>query len=176
MWVFAYGSLLWNPGFTPIEEVRGTADGYRRSFCMWSIHHRGSEEDPGLVLALDEAAGEHCIGMALKVHPDEEESVLAALRERELISSAYVEHHIPVALDNGQTVHALAYVIEKKHVQYCQLPLERQAQIITHAVGGRGPNWEYLALTCARFETLGVTDTDLRWLNARVSELRSEPD
>ena len=55
MWVFGYGSLLWNPGFEPIEQMRADLPGYRRSFCMLSIHHRGTPEDPGLVLALDKA-------------------------------------------------------------------------------------------------------------------------
>ena len=55
MWVFGYGSLLWNPGFEPIEKMRADLPGYRRSFCMLSIHHRGTPEDPGLVLALDAA-------------------------------------------------------------------------------------------------------------------------
>ena len=58
MWVFGYGSLLWNPGFEPIEQMRADLPGYRRSFCMLSIHHRGTPEDPGLVLALDAGRGE----------------------------------------------------------------------------------------------------------------------
>ena len=56
-WVFGYGSLLWNPGFTPVRQVKARLHDYHRSFCMLSIHHRGSEEDPGLVLALDTQPG-----------------------------------------------------------------------------------------------------------------------
>jgi len=68
MWVFGYGSLLWNPGFEPIEQMRADLPGYRRSFCMLSIHHRGTPEDPGLVLALDKAeATDLCAGLALRV-------------------------------------------------------------------------------------------------------------
>ena len=81
MWVFGYGSLLWNPGFKPREEVIATLPGYHRSFCMRSIHHRGTEEKPGLVLALDEAEGAHCTGVALKVNEPEEEQVLEYLRD-----------------------------------------------------------------------------------------------
>ena len=64
MWVFGYGSLLWNPGFEPIEQMRADLPGYRRSFCMLSIHHRGTPEDPGLVLALDAGRDGGCLRRA----------------------------------------------------------------------------------------------------------------
>ena len=164
MWVFAYGSLLWNPGFEPIEDVRASLTDFRRSFCMWSIHHRGTEDHPGLVLALDAAEGESCTGQALRVHPDQEAAVLEDLRARELISSAYVERVLPVWLDDGRTVEALAYVIDQSHSQYCQLTLEQQAEVIAGATGGRGPNWEYLSRTCERFAALGsMTRTCAGW-------------
>ena len=86
IWVFGYGSLLWNPGFDPAEAVTATLSGYHRSFCMLSIHHRGTAEKPGLVLALDEADAT-CTGVAFRVAPADQVRVLAELRERELISS-----------------------------------------------------------------------------------------
>lgn len=92
MWVFGYGSLLWNPEFPIAQSEVATLHGFARSFCMRSIHHRGSEEIPGLVLALDAQEDAHCKGLALRVEPGHEEATLAALRERELISSAYVEN------------------------------------------------------------------------------------
>ena len=55
LWVFGYGSLIWDPGFTVTEQEIARLEGFHRSFCMWSIHHRGTQEDPGLVLALDAA-------------------------------------------------------------------------------------------------------------------------
>ena len=48
MWVFGYGSLLWKPGFDVAESVIGRLPGYARSFCMRSIHHRGTVEKPGV--------------------------------------------------------------------------------------------------------------------------------
>ena len=98
MWVFGYGSLLWKPGFDVAESVIGRLPGYARSFCMRSIHHRGSVERPGLVLALDADTGTACDGMALRVAPGTEEATLAYLRERELVSSAYVEKTLDVQL------------------------------------------------------------------------------
>lgn len=171
LWVFGYGSLLWNPGFTPVQAVKSCLSDYHRSFCMLSIHHRGSEEEPGLVLALDAAPGGRCTGMAFQVAPDEEETVLAELRERELISSAYVEEHVDLTTDAGETIRALAYVVDPDHVQYCQFSLEKQAQMIATAVGGRGPNTEYLFNTAAHLTQLDIRDDDMSWLVDRVRAL-----
>ena len=172
MWVFGYGSLLWNPGFEVAEGVVGTLPGYARSFCMRSIHHRGTETDPGLVLALDEDIGSACEGMALRVAPGREEVTLAYLRERELISSAYLEKDLTVHLRDGRDVTAVVYVIDAEHEQYCGgLPLEEQAQIIAQAVGGRGPNTEYLYNTSSHLAEIGLHDPALEWLHDRVKAL-----
>ena len=170
-WVFGYGSLLWNPGFTPAQSVKAKLRDYHRSFCMLSIHHRGSEEEPGLVLALDAAPGGQCTGLAFQVSDADAEHVLAELRARELISSAYVERHVDLETETGETIHALAYVIDPEHVQYCQFDLERQAQMIATAVGGRGPNTEYLFNTADHLKTLGIADPDMDWLASRVRAL-----
>ena len=174
MWVFGYGSLIWNPGFPVAERVIATLPDYDRAFCMRSVHHRGTAEEPGLVLALDAAPGTACKGVAFRVEPGAEDATLAALRERELISSAYVEHHVTLRLDDGRSVPALAYVVDAAHAQYCgNLPLEEQARIIAGAEGGRGPNDEYLHNTTSHLAELGIADPDLEWLSARVRELNS---
>jgi len=172
LWVFGYGSLLWNPDFPVAERVTATLAGYHRAFCMRSVHHRGSAQAPGLVLALDATEGARCAGLALRASPGSEAATLEALRERELISSAYRERLLPLALDDGRRVTALAYVAQRAHAQYCGgLPLEEQARIIAAARGGRGPNAEYLFNTHAHLVALGVRDADLDWLAARVRTL-----
>lgn len=172
MWVFGYGSLLWNPGFDPAERHLAHLPGFHRSFCMRSIHHRGTEEKPGLVLALDAVAETACQGLALSVQSGQEDEVLAYLRDRELVSSAYLETHQTVTLRDGRQVQAVTYIIDPDHVQYCGgLPLEEQAQIIAHAIGGRGPNTEYLFNTAAHLHELGIQDHELDWLTARVREI-----
>ncbi|MDW4499809.1 gamma-glutamylcyclotransferase [Sulfitobacter sp. D35] len=172
MWVFGYGSLLWNPGFPVAESVIATLPGYARSFCMRSIHHRGTEEKPGLVLALDADPQHVCEGVALAVADGHEDTTLAYLRERELISSAYVERELAIDLRDGRRVTALVYVINADHVQYCGgLPLEEQAHIIARARGGMGPNNEYLFNTAAHLSEIGLHDPDLEWLTRRVRDL-----
>ncbi len=173
LWVFGYGSLIWNPEF-PVAEARvARASGWHRSFCMRSIHHRGSVAEPGLVLALDAAADAVCDGVAFRVEPGAEDDTVSLLRARELISSAYLEARLRVALDDGRRVDALCYVIDRAHEQYCGgLSLEEQAQIIAMAHGGRGPNREYLWATAAHLQELGIADPELAWLSDRVRALR----
>ncbi|MEH7828384.1 gamma-glutamylcyclotransferase [Gemmobacter denitrificans] len=171
MWVFGYGSLIWDPGFPVAERRIARLTGWHRSFCMRSIHHRGTEDAPGLVLALDRATSATCDGVAFRVAPGHESATLAALRERELVSSAYLETRLEVLAD-ADRLDCLAYVIDPDHVQYCGgLALEEQAQIIARATGGRGPNRDYLWNTAAHLAELGIADPDLEWLAARVRDL-----
>ena len=175
LWVFAYGSLLWDPGFSPTEAVTADLPGYARSFCMLSIHHRGTEAEPGLVLALDAQAGAVCTGVALRVAAAESGAVLAMLRERELISSAYLERWVQVILADGRQITALAYVIDPAHRQYCQFDAETQAQMIARARGGRGLNRDYLFNTAAHLAQLGIADPTLSALVGRVRGLCRTP-
>lgn len=171
MWVFGYGSLLWNPGFAFEQKQVATLTGWHRSFCMRSIHHRGTDTHPGLVLALDAEPTADCQGLALKVQQGHEAQTLDYLRERELISSAYLERALEISLADGCEVEAVTYVIDPDHVQYCHLELEEQAQIIATAVGGRGPNTDYLHNTASHLGELGIKDADLDWLSGRVRQL-----
>ncbi len=172
LWVFGYGSLIWQPGFPVAERQVARLEGWHRSFCMRSIHHRGTPEAPGLVLALDRRAGAICEGVAFAVAPGHEAETVDILRERELISSAYLETRLPVTLNDGTDVTALVYVIDPDHVQYCGgLPLEEQARIIGRSIGGRGTNSEYLFSTAEHLADLGIDDPDLAWLATRVRQL-----
>lgn len=170
LWVFGYGSLIWNPGFDVAERALATLPGYHRSFCMWSVHHRGTHADPGLVLALDAAADAHCEGVAFRAAEGSEDATLQGLRDRELISSAYLEKWVDVTLSDGRAVSAVTYVIDPHHEQYTgALPLIQQAEVIARAVGGRGPNTEYLHNTADHLAELGIHDPDIDWLSKHLN-------
>lgn len=172
LWVFGYGSLIWHPGFPVADRQIARLRDYHRSFCMRSIHHRGTESEPGLVLALDEAPGAACEGVAFRVEPGAEAPTLDYLRERELVSAAYLEKKLEIRMQDGRLIEALTYVIDPHHVQYCGgLPLEEQAAIIARATGGRGPNSDYLLNTVKHLQDLGIVDEELSWLSRRVSEI-----
>jgi cation transport protein ChaC len=171
LWVFGYGSLVWNPGIEVAETRRASLKDFRRRFCMWSIHHRGSEQSPGLVLALEPHAGGACTGLALRAA--DPEAALKELRARELISSAYFEQEVTLLCEHGEAIRSLAYVIDTGHRQYTgDMDLEDQAKVIARAEGGRGPNHEYLDRTAEALHARGIGDQDLDWLVARVQQIR----
>jgi cation transport protein ChaC len=169
LWVFGYGSLIWRPGFDFVEKRLATLHGYHRAFCMASIRYRGTPEAPGLVLALDRFDGGSCAGVAYRVPAPGAEATLAYLRARELISYAYDETRLPVRLDGGGEVEAVAYVSNRAHPQYRGgLTLEQQAEVIARAVGPNGPNADYLLNTVESLEALGLHDPDLHRLAEMV--------
>ena len=169
LWVFGYGSLMWNPGFEFLERRQARLDGYQRRFTLTSRHYRGTPERPGLVLGLDWAPGQNCEGIAYRVCPTKDQQVRDYLVERELVSYAYFETRYPLALDDGGTIEALCYVVDRSHTQYAGgLTPEEQAQIIAHAVGPSGPNIEYLENTLDHLHELGIADPGLEDLRTRV--------
>jgi len=135
---------------------------------MRSLHYRGTSTAPGLVLALDAGTGAVCDGVALRVAPHETTAVLAALRARELTASAYVERSVPLLLQDGRTIAAITYVIDRAHPLYAPMPLDRQAQIIASAAGERGSNAEYLFSTQTHLAELGLADTEMDQLATLV--------
>ena len=171
-WVFGYGSLIWEPGFDFVDRRVATLRGYRRAFCMSSIVYRGTPDAPGLVLALDRGDGSgSCVGVAYQLSPERGAATLAYLRERELVSYAYLEARLPIELEDGTGVEALTYVSNPAHAQYRGgLSLEAQAEVIARAVGPKGPNRDYLVNTVESLEALGLHDPDL----ARLAELVRE--
>ncbi len=172
LWIFGYGSLLWKPGFPYIEFKTARLSGYRRSFCMSSIHHRGSPQTPGLVLALDKCNGSECIGLAFQISSENQEKTLAYLRKRELISSAYLEVSLDI-LDFQDVNHtAVTYIVDQTHEQYCaDLTLSRQAAIISTAVGEKGSNAEYLFNTVSKMKSLDIPDAELELLADEVRRI-----
>ena len=176
MWVFGYGSLLWNPGFRYSKKEIARLDGYRRSFSMRSVHHRGTAKNPGLVLALSTDRQSFCEGLAFEVEQGKEVETLDYLRERELVSSAYLERKVSLHLKNGQSIQSLVYIIDEGHAQYCKLTLDEQAKIIADAKGGRGANDEYLYRTRDKMAELGINDTGIEWLYAKVMLIKNQKD
>jgi glutathione-specific gamma-glutamylcyclotransferase len=165
LWVFAYGSLMWRPGFQSEEAAHAKLVGWRRAFCIYSRHHRGSPQRPGLVLGLDR--GGVCEGIAYRVAPKNVAATLAYLRDREQIGSVYREALVPVRLMTREhsEVLALAFLVERAHPSYAgSLPLCEQAQLIRGAAGESGNNIDYLLSTLAHLSDLGIRERSLERL------------
>ncbi|TGQ57628.1 gamma-glutamylcyclotransferase [Mesorhizobium sp. M1C.F.Ca.ET.193.01.1.1] len=172
-WVFGYGSLIWRPGFAHVETRRARLFGYRRSLCVYSFVHRGTRERPGLVLGLDR--GGSCIGLAFRVPGDLRDEVLSYLRERELVTSVYLERKLDVRLDGnraagGEMVEAVAYIVDRAHEQYAGgLDAGHAAAVVRGAVGQSGRNEDYVLSTVEHLKALGIRDHWLEEVGRQVA-------
>ncbi|MBZ9662302.1 gamma-glutamylcyclotransferase [Mesorhizobium sp. ESP-6-4] len=167
-WVFGYGSLIWRPGFAHVETRRARLYGYRRSLCVYSFVHRGTRARPGLVLGLDR--GGSCVGLAYRVPGNLRDEVLSYLRERELVTSVYLERILDVRLDGSGAVEAVAYTVDRQHEQYAgALDADHAARIVRGAVGQSGRNEDYVLSTLEHLEALGIRDHWLEEVGRRVA-------
>lgn len=160
-WIFGYGSLMWRPGFPFLEAQRAALVGFRRCFCVYSVHHRGTRARPGLVLGLDR--GGACTGMAFRVAPEHAADISAYLRAREQTEGVYREAHLPVSLPGSRReVLALAFIVERSHMNYAgRLPVATQARIIVAAKGASGANTDYLINTLAHLAAMDIREREL---------------
>lgn len=175
-WVFAYGSLMWNPGFPFAERAEARLIGAHRALCVYSFHHRGTPEAPGLVLGLE--LGGSCRGIAYRVEPDKWAATYAYLTEREQISGVYRECIRRVQLLDGsrRTAPAVAYLVNRGHAQYAgALSLEEQLALVRRSHGKSGPNADYVFATSDALETLGIRDADLIWITQRLRHDHGTP-
>ena len=168
-WVFGYGSLMWRPGFDYVERAAATLHGRRRAFCIYSVHHRGTYERPGLVLGL--APGGAVRGAAFRVAEADWPKVYAYLLEREQPTETYIEARRAVRLADGRRVEALVFLSDERHAQWAgSLSLERQADLIAGARGLSGPNVEYLRDLVAHLREEGVRDSAMEHLLVMVEQ------
>ncbi len=160
MWVFAYGSLMWDPGFEYESSHKATLYGYHRRLCLWSIRYRGTPKKPGLVLGLDH--GGCCTGVVYKIHTRHTLSTSEYLRERELITGAYKPVLRSCYLENGDVVQALTFVIQRDHPQYSgRLKLKEIAHTVRNARGRNGQNSVYVHNTVQHLRELNIHDNAL---------------
>ena len=163
LWVFGYGSLMWRPGFPFAERVAATLQGRRRAFCIYSVHHRGTYERPGLVLGL--APGGATRGMAYRIAAQDWGQVYAYLLEREQPTETYIEARRPVRLADRRRVEALVFLSDVHHPQWAgALSLDRQAELISGATGLSGRNTDYLRDLVEHLRQEGIGDRSLEAL------------
>lgn len=170
IWIFAYGSLIWDPGFAWQERVPARLWGYHRSMCIYSHVWRGSKARPGLVLGLDK--GGSCRGVALRVAGAAAAEVVDYLDARERVTEVYLSRTVPITLKGaapGTRVPALTYIADRTHHQYAgKLPATEAARLIRDGRGRGGHNVDYLETTVSHLAELGIPDAPLSGLERLV--------
>ena len=173
LWVFGYGSLMWRPGFAYSLRCKATLKGWRRSLCIYSHVYRGTPDRPGLVLGLDR--GGACNGVAFRIEEALSEKTVRYLREREQPTAVYVERFVPITLESSERVRALVYVADRLHPQYAgRLARDEMLAIVRAGQGKTGDNASYVTETHDHLLSIGVRDSDLEWLRARLRLDRRE--
>jgi cation transport protein ChaC len=178
LWIFAYGSLMWRPGFPYAERAPARLVGLHRALCVYSFVHRGTPEKPGLVLGLD--LGGACRGIAYRVGGAAHADTIEYLRTREQVTMVYREawRDVSVAGEPERRVRALVYVVDRGHPQYAgRLDLEQQLHFVRQGHGTSGANRDYVLATVGEIEAQGFRDAKLHLLAERLKghESRAKP-
>ncbi len=166
IWVFGYGSLMWNPAFHFAERRLGTVRGWHRRFCLWLSRGRGSPDQPGLMLALDR--GGTCRGVAFRVPAAQVRQELLLVWRREMLSGAYLARWVTVATDDGP-ITAVTFVVNQAHKRYSgKLTEVETADRILTASGELGSCLDYFERTVRILRTLQVNDAALERIEAEI--------
>ena len=174
-WVFGYGSLMWDPGFPVAEAAWGHVRGWHRALCILSVRNRGSRERPGLVLGL--APGGSCRGRALRVAGVDAGETRAYLWRREMGMHVYAPRLLPLRLDDGRRIRALAFVARRDHPNYVGgLAPDAAAALVAHARGAYGTALDYLRNVVAHLDGFGIADGPLHQVLALAEALAAATD
>ncbi len=169
LWVFAYGSLMWNPGFAARETQAARLQGFHRAFCIYSEHYRGTTDKPGLILGL--LAGGSCRGLAHRLPVRGYEQVRRYLWQREIENDGvYLEETRPIHLADGRTVPSLVYLADRAHRQFAgKLPHATALKLVRQGAGATGTNIDYVRNTLAHLRELGLRDRNLEALARKAA-------
>jgi cation transport protein ChaC len=156
VWFFAYGSLMWDPGFEHVEVRQARLGGYHRAFCVRSEVYRGTPDRPGLTLGLDR--GGSCRGLAFRVAERDRDAAARYLEQRELVEDIYFCRRVKLTSAGGR-LDAYAFIVDD------------MARIIAGAAGEVGPNRVYLENTVAHLDALGIANGPLHEMLRRVKRI-----
>jgi len=176
--LFAYGSLMWNPGFSFLRKFQAVVKGFHRNPCVYSVHYRGSVEVPGLVLGL--MPGGDCHGIVYEVSAEEAPQIFEYVIDRERGSQAfdpkvpliYEEVMLPFEAEGIQS-EALAFTVDSKSPRFVpHLSDDEKSRLIATSCGVSGPCFEYFHQTLEELKKLSVRDSYLEGLYEKACQLR----
>ncbi len=167
VWVFGYGSLIWNPAFHFVEHKLACVFGYHRQYCLWTVKGRGCPRRPGLILGLDR--GGSCRGVAFRIAADSVDEETSIIWKREMVASSYKPTWVSARTEHG-VVKAIAFVMDHTHERYAgRLSRDRIVETLAHATGQLGSSAEYLFSTAQHLAELGIEDKQLTRLSRDVA-------
>jgi len=176
IWLFGYGSLIWNPAIQTLERRTARIEGWHRAFCLSASIGRGSPDNPGLVLGLD--AGGDCTGVAFRIAEEVAEAELALLWRREMLSPAYQAQWLPLLDGRGDAfAQGIAFVIDPACQQYAGgLGEDDMICRLATARGSLGSAADYLFQTCEGLRAHGIPDADMEAIAGRVRAMQDAAD
>ena len=172
VWLFGYGSLIWNPLLQFEERHVARLHGFHRRFCLWSHVGRGSLQKPGLVLGLD--VGGSCRGVVFRIRAERAQEELRLLWRREMVLGSYCPRWLKISTGD-RDLNALAFIVNRSHASYAgRLPLETVLKTMVSTRGYLGTPAEYLHETIRGLLAHGVRDTYLMEIRRHVIALYPE--
>lgn len=173
VWLFAYGSLIWNPIFRFADRRVGTIHGLHRRFCLWTPLGRGTPDHPGLVLGLDR--GGRCRGIVYRIAAADVWAELWLVWRREMVVGSYVPRWVKVT-DGTETRGAITFVVNRKHPCYAHSLTQTQTvEAIATSAGRLGSCSDYLLQTVEGLLSMGIADQQLLRLRDRVLTRQEQP-
>jgi glutathione-specific gamma-glutamylcyclotransferase len=168
LWIFSYGSLMWDPGFHFAEVRLADVEGYQRRFTLRIDLGRGSRDYPALMLSLEEQQG-CCRGLAFRIAAADVHAESSILWRREMLRGGYAPAMVPMTTPQG-LITALAFVSNTSHPSYVgELPFAETAATIARGKGILGTNREYLVQLVTQLQALDIHDPYVAQLHASIS-------
>ena len=173
LWVFGYGSLIWNPALNYEEQRRCSIKGFEKKFCFWTTLSRGTVECPGLMMGLIE--GGSCNGVAFRIDAKNAATELDILFRREMSHYIYKQTWIDAqCVETNKTFKILTFVVDKENHRFVDnLTLEDTVRTIAIAKGPLGRNCDYLFQLSEKMHELGFEESELEYLVTRVKEFQA---
>ena len=166
LWVFGYGSLIWNPLFKFVEHKLATIHGFHRCFCLRSRLGRGSLDKPGLMLGLE--FGGCCNGVAFRIAADKARHELTLIWRREMVLGSYAPRWVMTRVGKWK-LRAIAFVVNHDHPHYAgKLPSGTIVRTLATAHGRFGSGADYLYQTVDCLASNGIHDAYLVRLRDQV--------
>jgi glutathione-specific gamma-glutamylcyclotransferase len=172
LWVYGYGSLMWDPGFHFTEVRLADLRGYQRRFSYKTHIARGTRERPALMLTLERGKAECCCrGLAFRIAAHAADVESGMLWRREMLRGGYRPALLPVTTPQGDLT-ALVMTVNPAHPDYAgELPFDDTAAMIAAAEGVTGTNRDYLEQLARQLDHLGIDDPYVMSLMQRVQSL-----